>query len=124
MVKDKYVLGYSVARWLCDFTFDPKRSRNLYSASLVTSECRRAIEVSIANNSSFVPEKFIVQSRDEISDASHLLEHAKNGSGSDDFLLFLQYLSEIQWLNIYTRGWEERYLTHVIIQWVCTTLVS
>jgi len=126
-VKDKHLLGYSVSHWFCDFTFDPSRSRSLYSTHLVTSECQRAIEAFIATNSGFYPKEFFVR-YDEISeewssqaDASRLLEH---GSDSNDLLLFLQYLSEIHWLDIYIQGSDGRYLTNGIIQWVCTTLVS
>ena len=124
-VDNKYFLGFYISHWLCDFIFDPSRSQSLYSTSLVTSKCRQAIEVFIAQNSSFYPEEFFVR-RDgrEISDASRLLEHAKNGSDSDDLLLFLQYLSKIYWRYFYTRGFQERLLTHRIIQWVCMTLVS
>jgi len=121
--KNKHLLGYSVSHWLCNFTFDPNRSRSLYSTSLVTRVCQRAIDGFIEKNSGFNPKEFFVQ-YDEISDASRLLEHAKNGPDSDDLLLFLQYLSKIQWLNIYTQDWEGRFLTYAIIQWVCTTLVS
>ena len=122
-VKDKHLLGYSVSHWLCDFIFDPNCSGSLYSTSLVTRECQRAIKTFLAGNSGCCPHWFFVQ-YDGISEASRLLEHAENGSDSDDLLPFLQYLSEIQWLNIYTRGWGGIDLAHVIIQWVCTTLVS
>ena len=122
----RHVLRYSISRWLCDFAFDPNRSRNLYSTSLVTSECQRAIGAFIAKNSVFWPHQlnqFFVQD-DEVSDASRLLEHAKDGSDRNDLLLFLRYLSKIHWLDIYPRGWNEGHFTHGIVQWVCTTLVS
>jgi len=123
VAKDKHVLGCTVPRWLRDFLFDPHRSRRLYSTSLVIGECQQTIEAFIATNSGFYPVDFFVQD-DGISAASRLLEHIKNGSDSKDLLLFLGYLSEIDWLDIYTRGRAQSHLTHGIMHWVCTTLVS
>jgi len=120
---DRPLLEHSIPRWLYDFTFDPNRSRSLYSTSLVTSKCQQAIEAFVAGDSDSCPLLFFLQ-YDEISNASRLLEHAKSGSDSDDLLLFLRYLSKIHWLDMYTRGGEERALTNEITQWVCTTLVS
>ena len=65
-----------------------------------------------------------MQRHGEISDATCLLEHVRKGSNSNDLLLFLGYLSEIHWLDICTRGWDHKDLTHGIIQWMCITLVS
>ena len=120
------VLEYSISHWLCDFIFDPNRSQSLYSTSSVTSECQRAIEAFIANNRNYNHEAFFVPLDDEleISDASRLLEHAKNGFDSNYLLLFLRYLSEVHWPDIYTRGRREKCFTHGIIQWACTTLMS
>jgi len=121
---DKHVLGYTVPHWLHDFPFDPHRSQSLYLTSLVIGECQKAIEALVAKNSDFYPLIFFRQ-HDGISGASHLLEHVKNGSDSNDsdLLLFLGYLSEIPWFDIYTQGWGQRRLTCEIIHWVCTTLV-
>lgn len=124
-IKDKHVLGYYVPHWLCDFFFDPHRSQSLYSASWVINECQHAIEGFIAPNSvSHSPLHFFMQPHGKISDATHLLEYVKEGYNNSDLLHFLEYLSEIHWLDIYTRGWHQRGLTHGIIHWLCTTLVS
>ena len=125
-VEDKYVLQYFVPCWLNAFFFDPNRCRNIYPTSLVISECQRAIEASITpNSSSYPPSVFFSSGRSNtISFASRLLDHVKNGPDSDDLLLFLRYLSEIHWLDVYTQGPPQRGLTHGIIYWVCTTLVS
>jgi len=125
-VNNKYLLMYSISHWLWDFTFDPNRSQSLYSTFLVIRVCHQVIEAFIAKNGDFCrADRFFMQ-YDELGDsnASRLLEHAKNGSDSNDLLLFLQYLSKIHWLNIYTRGWQERCLAHAILQWVCKTLIS
>ena len=125
---DRPLLEHSIPRWLYDFTFDPNRSRSLYSTSLVTSKCQQAIEAFFAGKNDFcrLHDHFFSQySYDEVSDASHLLEHSKTyGSDSGDLLLFLRYLSKIHWLDIYTRGVMESELTNEITRWVCKTLVS
>ena len=123
IVKNKHVLQYFIPRWLHHFFFDPHRCQNLYSTSLVISKCQWAIRASIMPNSGPDPTWFFI-ARDQYSNASHLLEYVKNGPDSGDLLLFLRYLSEIQWFDIYTQGGPQRRLTHGIIYWVCTTLVS
>jgi len=124
-IKEQHVLGYYVPHWLCDFFFDPHRSQSLYSTSWVIDECQRAIEGFIGPNSvSYSPLHFFMQPYGEISDATHLVEHVKEGYDGNDLLHFLGYLSTIHWLDIYTRGWHQRSLTHGIIHWMCITLVS
>jgi hypothetical protein len=135
-VKGKYVLGYSVPIWMRDFFFDPNRSRHLYSTSLVIDECQQAIETHILDPN-FDPDKnhglvdFFTQaltlssdiSISNIANATHLLESATNGSDQQELLLFLEYLSEIRWFDIYHKGWGQRLLANRIARWVCTTLV-
>ena len=122
-IKDKHVLQYFIPWGMRVFLFDPSRCRNLYSSALVVSKCQQTIKASIMLSSSSDPSWFFF-ARDQYSDASRLLEHVKNGPDSGDLLLFLRYLSKIHWRNIYIAGGPQRRLTHGIIYWVCTTLVS
>jgi hypothetical protein len=141
-VKDNYVLGYYVPNWmrnLRDFFFDPNRCRYLYSTSLVIDECRKAIESLILDPNPdsykthglvhfFTPTPSLSPSGENpvsnIANATRLLKSATNGSDRNELLLFLKYLSEIHWFDIYNRGWGPRYLTNGIVHWVCTTLVG
>jgi len=138
-VDDKYVLQYYVPNWMGDFFFDPNRSRCLYSASLVINECQKAIEGFILDpNPNFYdnddPVSFFMPTLTpsgevpigNIANATYLLENARNGSdtGRHVLLLFLEYLSEIHWFDIYNRGMEQRCLTNRIIHWICTILVG
>jgi hypothetical protein len=124
------VLVYYVPRWLRGLFFDPSRSRSLYSSSWVIDKCQRAITSLIKQDrvydlSTFKLLSFFTPTNyGEISDASRLLEHTRNGSNNNDLLLFLKRLCEIHWLDVYTAGWDQRYLTNRLVQWVCTTLVS
>ena len=133
--KGKYVLGYYISNWMCNFFFDPSRSRFLYSTSLVIDECQKAIKnlVLDANPDSYKNRSpvyfFTPTSSDEvlinnIANATCLLECARNGSDRHGLPLFLKYLSEIHWFDIYHRGWRQRHLTIRIVHWVCTTLVG
>ena len=62
---------------------------------------------------------FFVQTKyGGISNASRLLEYVRNGADSNDLLLFLRYLSKIDWLNIYNK-WAQRRWTNEIAHWVC-----
>jgi len=124
-IKDRHVLGYYVPHWLCDFFFDPYRSQSLYSTSWVIDQCQQAIEGFIRPNSvSYSPLHFFMQPDGEISDATRLVEHVREGYNSNALLHFLEYLSKIHWLDIYSRGWHQRGLTHGIIHWMCITFVS
>ena len=139
-VKDKYVLGYYVSTWLRDFFIDTNRSRDLYSTSLVIGKCQKTINSLILapnphfyNNLSSLKYFFTPTPTptppseipiDNIANATRLLERARNGSDRNELLLFLQYLSEIHWSDIYNRGGEKRHLTTRIMHWVCTTLVG
>ena len=137
-VKDKYVLGYYVSVWLRDFFIDPNRSRDLYSTSLVIDKCQKAINnLVLASNPRFYNNlnslKYFFKPTptppgeipiDNIANATRLLESARNGSDRNELLLFLQYLSEIHWSDIYNRGGEQRHLTTRVMHWVYTTLVG
>jgi hypothetical protein len=136
-VKDKYVVGYYVSNWLCDFFFDPNRSQYLYSTSLVIDKCQKAIKSLILDphptlhkTNSLVyfftptPTPCGETPIGNIANATRLLESARNGSDEHELLLFLEYLSEIHWFDIYNRGWDQRYLANRIVHWVCTTLVG
>ena len=59
-----------------------------------------------------------------IANATHLLESAGNGSDKNELQLFLEYLSNIHWLDIYNGNERQRRLTNVILHWVFTTLVG
>ena len=122
----KVVLGYYVSRWLRGFFFDPNRSQSLYSTSWVFSKCQKAIEGVIVLNSgyySLFPFFDKSENYGEIPGASHL--HIRNGSDKNELLHFLRYLSEIPWLDIYSRGsWGQRINADAILQWVHTTLVG
>ena len=124
----KHVLAYYIQHELHDFLFDPIRSRCFYPASSIIDKCQWAMKELVSNPqspSSFLSDFF--QGRQTavgISDASRLLEHVRTGSDDNDLLLFLRYLSEIHWLDFYTRGWYERRVANGIAHWVCTTLVS
>jgi len=135
--KDKYVLKYYVPTWMRDFFFDPTRSRYLYSTSLVIDEYQKAIKHITrdpnAGAHSYVDNglvHFFAQTPTlfgeicNIANATHLLESARNGSDRHELLLFLEYLSEIHWFDIYHRGLGQRYLTNRIMHWVYTTLVG
>ena len=126
--KFKQVLVYYVPHGLHDFILDPIRSRSFYPTSLIINKCQWAIK-ELESNAQF-SSRFLAHFFEpppvafEISNASRLLEHFRNGSDNNDLLLFLRYLSEIHWFNIYTRGGHERWVTNGIIHWVCTTLVG
>ena len=136
-VKDKYVLRYYVPKWMDDFFFDPNRSLHLYSISLVIKECRKAIQSLILDltpdfyNDGLV--YFFMQTLtpsgeipiDNMANATRLLESARNRSDRKELLLFLEYLSEIHWFDIYLNGgWVQRHFTNRLVHWVCTTLVG
>jgi hypothetical protein len=137
-LNDKYVLSYYVpSLWTCDFFFDPTRSRYLYSTSLIIDECQKAIKhlildpkphsyvncSGLANFFTPTPTLFGEIPIGNIANATHLLESATNGP-DNELLLFLEYLSEIHWFDIYNRGEGQRYMTDRIMYWVCTTLVG
>jgi len=133
-VEDKYVLGYHVPIWIRDFFLDPNRSRYLYSTSLVIDECRKAIKSLILDTNPdfhhhddlvhfFMPMPTL-SGEIPIANATRLLESAGNGSDRHELLLFLKYLSEIHWFDIYNRGQAQRHLTNRIVHWVCTALVG
>ena len=142
-VKDKQVLAYDVPRWLRGFFLDPNRSQCFYSTSWIITKCfEYTIEEYLRPDSDFdlllpffVPPKYYEIScgyivvRDiavnGISNASHFLEHVRNGSDRNQLLRFLGNLSEIHWLDIYDDANEGRIrLTIDIVHWVCTTLVG
>ena len=137
-VEAKYVLQYSVPNWLRDFFFDPNRSRSLYSTSLVIDNCQKAIKSCILDpNPGFDKIRSLVYffmptlrrpsgeiPIDNIANATRLLESARSGTDRHELLLFLNYLSEIHWFDIYNRDWSGRHFTNGIMHWVCTTLVS
>jgi hypothetical protein len=124
MVDDKHLLAYCVPSWLRDFFFDPDRSRSFYSTSWVIDKCQQAMKglIDKSNRQNYSPFPFFMQTEyGETSNASRLLEHVRNGADSNDLLLFLRCLSKIDWLDMYKR---ERWLTHEIAHWVCTSLVG
>jgi hypothetical protein len=142
-VQDKCVLGYYVPRWLHGFFCDPNRSRCSHSASWNIAKCfEHAIEEYLQPDCRFYPIiPFFVPARlgrdefcfgeivrgiavDGISDATRFLEHVRYGSDRNDLLHFLGNLSEIHWLNIYTRDCPGIHLANDIVHWVCTTLVG
>ena len=136
-VEDKYFLGYCVPIWMCDFFLNPNRSRHLYSTSLVIDKCQKAIKSLILDPKPnyhktnglvcFFKPTLTLSGEipiGSIANATHLLKSARNGSDSNELLLFLKYLSEIHWFDIYNRGWRQRRLSIRIVHWVCTTLVS
>ena len=117
------------------FFLDPTRSRYLYSTSLVIDECQKTIEHHIPGPAPYpyygLVHFFTLTPKlsgeipiGNIANATYLLESARNGSDRRRLLLFLEYLSEINWFDIYHRGWEQRHLTNRIAYWVCTTLVG
>jgi len=130
-MKDKYVLAYHVPFWIRDFFLNPNRSRYLYSTSLVIDECQKAIKSLILDpNSAFRTSHSFVAffapkptrfGENPIADATRLLE---NGSDRYELLLFLEYLSEIHWFDIYNRSRSRRHFTNKIVHWVCTTVVG
>jgi hypothetical protein len=119
-----------------DFFLNPNRSQHLYSISLVINECQKAITKSLIlgrnpdysinchNLINFFTLKLSKSGEIPIVNAIHLLESARNGSDRHELLLFLKYLSEIHWFDIYKRGSLQRNLTDGIVHWVCTTLVG
>jgi len=122
-----------------DFFLNPNRSRYLYSTSLVIDECQKIIKHLIFDpNPHFHTSRFddllyffmptpTPSGEIPIANATHLLESARNGSDRHELLLFLEYLSEIHWFDIYNRDWHrtcERDLTNGIVHWLCTTLVG
>ena len=134
---DKYVLTYNVQMRMCDFFFDPTRSRYLYSTSLIIDECQKAIKHHILDLNPrshvnyglvyfFTPTPTLSGEIPigNIANATHLLESARNEPDGHPLLLFLEYLSEIYWFDIYHRGQGQRYLTNSIMHWACTTLVG
>ena len=136
-VTDKCVLRYYVPTWMRDFFLNPNRSRYLYSTSLVIDKCQKAIKSIILDPNPdsyktnsllyFFTPALTLSSQipiGNIANATRLLESARNGSGMHELLLFLKYLSEIHWFDIYNRGWGQRHLTNGIVHWVCTTLVG
>ena len=144
-VENKYVSRYSVPNWMCDFFLDPNRSRHLYSTSLVLDKCQMAIKSLILDLNPdsyyihgvtffFTPTQSLRPSRgllidrglliETVANATRLLESARNGSDRHELLLFLEYLSEIPWFDIYNTGRRQRYLTNGIVHWVCTILVG
>jgi len=133
--KDKYVLMYYIPTWMRDFFFDPTRSRYLYSTSLVIDECQRAIKCHILDPDPhpyygltyfFTPTPKLSGEIPigNIANATYLLESVRNGPDRHELLLFLEYLSGINWFDIYHGGWGQRDLTNKIVHWVCTTLVG
>jgi len=139
--EDKYVLEYYSPGLTNDFFLNPSRSRHLYSTSLVLNECQRAITKSLIldsnpdSNTNFSLLSFFkftavtwgLSGPGEIPivNATHLLESTRNGPDRHELLLFLKYLSEIPWFDIYlNRGKSQRDLTNTIVHWVCTTLVD
>ena len=143
-VEHKYVLGYYIPRWLHGFFCNPRRSQCSYSASWVIAKCfEHAIEEYLRPDSHVYPViPFFVPARlgrdeisfgdivvrgiaiDAISDATRFLEHVRYGSDRNDLLRFLGNLSEIHWLNIYSRECPGIDLANDIVHWVCTTLVG
>ena len=136
-VEGKYVLGYNVSIWMRNFFFDPNRSRHLYSTSSVIDRCQQAIKTHILDPNIdpnknhglvyFFTQTLTLLSEISISNnanATHMLESATNGSDRHELLLFLEYLSEIHWFDIYHMGCGQRLLTNRIMHWVCTTLVG
>jgi hypothetical protein len=135
---DKYILKYYVPMWMRDFFFDPIRSRYLYSTSLVLDECQKAIKHHILDPNPhshvnfglvyfFTPTSTSLSGEipiGKIANATHLLESARNGPDKHELLLFLKYLYEIHWFDIYHRGRGHRDLTNRIVRWVSTTLVG
>jgi hypothetical protein len=123
----KYVLAYYVPDELRDFIFDPIRSRCFYPTSWIIDKCQWAMKELQSNpqfHSSFLLDFFQPCAVVGVSDANRLLEHVRNGSDNNDLLLFLKYLSEIHWLDFYTRGWYGRQVANGIVRWVCTALVG
>jgi hypothetical protein len=133
-VEDKCVLGYHVPNFLRTFFFDPNRSRYLYSTSLVIDKCQKAITSLIFDpNPDFHNYRALVYfftltptpsgeiPIGNIANATRLLESARNGSDRHELLLFLKYLSEIHWFDIYNKGWRQRHLTNRIVHWVTYT---
>ena len=139
-VENKYVLGYYVPNWRRDFFLDPNRSRYLYSTSLVIDKCQTAIKSLILDlnpdpfydhgvTSFFTPTllPFRAMLIEGMANATRLLESTRNGSDRNELLLFLKYLSEICWFDIYCRAcsvWSQRHLTNGIVHWVCNILVG
>lgn len=126
VIHGKVVEAYYVPRWLRGFFFDPNRCQSLYSTSWVINKCQRAIEGLIQQDSGFYlfSSFFVSKKHGEIPGASHLLEHARNGSDRNELMLFLEYLSKVHWLDIYNAGQDQRRVTNGIIHWVFTTLVG
>jgi hypothetical protein len=125
-VEDKHLLVYCVPYWLRDFFFDPHRSRSFYSTSWVINKCQQAMKGLIGKSNKKIYSSFpffMPTEYGEISYASRLLEHVRNGADSNDLLLFLRYLSKIDWLDIY-KCRTKRQLTNEIAHWVCITLVG
>ena len=132
---DKYVLRYYAPMWTSDFFFNPTRSRYLYSISLIIDECQKAIKHQLLDLNPhsyanyglvhfFTPTSTPLSGEIPIANATHLLQSARSGSDRHELLLFLEYLSEIHWFDIYHRGWGQRCLANRIMYWVCTTLVG
>ena len=122
MVNNKHLLAFRVPSHLCNFFFDPDRCRSIYSPSWVLDKCQQAIKRFIGESGRIHdPSTPLFFTQTKFS--SSLLEHVRNETDSNDLLLFLGYLSRIDWLNIY-KYWAKRQLTHAIAHWVCTTLVG
>jgi len=137
MDKGKYVLWYRVPTWMRDFFLDPTRCQYLYSTSLVIDQRQKAIKnlILVPNpgsneNKSLVyfftptPTSSSEILIDNIANATHLLESARNGSDRNELLFFPEYLSKIHWFDIYNRDRHQRYFTDGIVHWACTTLVG
>ena len=136
--EDKTVLEYYAPIWTNDFFLNPNCFQYLYSTSLVINECQKAIKSllldPLANSSLndnlvyfFKPTQTPSQVSTEtfpIANATRLLQSTRTGSDRHELLLFLQYLSEIHWFDIYTRGWGQRDWINGVVHWVCTTLVG
>ena len=133
-VADKYVLQYYVPIWIRVFFLNPNRSQHLYSTSLVIDECRKAIESLILdphptlhktkNLACFFTPMPTPSGEIPVANATRLLESATKGSDTNELLLFLEYLSKIDWFDIYNRGRSRRHFINRIVHWVCTTLVG
>ena len=129
-----------VPNWRRDFFLDPNRSGYLYSTSLVIDKCQTAIKSLVLDlnpdpfydhgvTSFFTPTllPFRAMLIEGMANATRLLESTRNGSDRNELLLFLKYLSEICWFDIYCRAcsvWSQRHLTNGIVHWVCNILVG
>lgn len=72
----------------------------------------------------FTPTPYGDIARGEIAHGSHLLESIRDGSNKNDLLGFLEYLSEICWLDVNFSDVNKKALAIQIAQWACIILES